>query len=856
MGKTHHGRVAKYCAIMLGAYLSSMTGRIPNEAILASAGSGKTYQLSNRIIRLLAAGATPSSIFALTFTRKAAGEFARRVFFKIADAAANDKAAFRLAEEIRPEDAQSLSRQDFSNLLAQTLHNLHQFNLSTFDAFFQQLARMVTVEIGLTRSFSLLDERLGESARDRALRSCFRRELAGSTAHQDFLAAFRNATWGYETGSLQGRLGDFITKALSLLHSFPEPEVWGNKAAVFGNAGCSWFPVPKKEEVASALAQLNAYAKSEMPSKSGQAILKFTQVVAAWHPGRPLADLEVSFFKNLLPKVRAGTQLVMTYHASVTTLPPNVGEAFRILARYIIGGSLAHCLRVAENSRVLLEKYDAAYDRLIRRAGWLTFEDFTYLLEKQRFDFSLRLDARTDHWLFDEFQDTSLKQWCIVEDNLDQVLTDESGKRSAFFVGDEKQALYGWRGGDFRLLRNLCARYVHCMDMRPLNNSWRSSPNVLELVNTVFGALRNSKEILPQSRLEQCWREWAEHKPAGEAQTRKGWSTWHVCPKHASRDEDAQTRLKCTLALLQKLLPLQHKLTFGLLTQDNTEAKIATRFLRGEGIRASTDSDASVCTDNPVALAFLALLGMAAHPGDTLSAGLVAMTPSMSRWVAGQHGAMHERLLAQVAAQGIEATLQTVMIELGDELPDDDFSVLRREQLLTVAYEFDATGSRDIDEFIRYARHSRHRDRSDSAGVQVMTIHKAKGLEFDVVFLPFLEGNRLDSARDEGYATSPAQAPTPWVIALPGKLICENTPVLDDHLRERQDNAVHERLCKLYVALTRARHAVHVITTWRKADSPSVNYHGLLARTLGIPEVCYSTSPVWQAGDPDWTSVL
>ncbi|MDR2845048.1 MAG: UvrD-helicase domain-containing protein [Puniceicoccales bacterium] len=75
-----------------------MNTRVDHEAILASAGSGKTYQLANRIVRLLASGADAGTILALTFTRKAAGEFARRTLVKLAAAAQSDATARSLAE--------------------------------------------------------------------------------------------------------------------------------------------------------------------------------------------------------------------------------------------------------------------------------------------------------------------------------------------------------------------------------------------------------------------------------------------------------------------------------------------------------------------------------------------------------------------------------------------------------------------------------------------------------------------------------------------------------------------------------------------------------------------------------------
>ena len=74
--------------------------RIPNTMIRASAGSGKTYQLTNRFIRLLLNGQAPERIIALTFTRKAAGEFFESILTKLAEAASEPEEAKRLAKGI------------------------------------------------------------------------------------------------------------------------------------------------------------------------------------------------------------------------------------------------------------------------------------------------------------------------------------------------------------------------------------------------------------------------------------------------------------------------------------------------------------------------------------------------------------------------------------------------------------------------------------------------------------------------------------------------------------------------------------------------------------------------------------
>ena len=99
--------------------------------ILASAGSGKTYALTNRYIRLLALGAKPERIAALTFTRKAAGEFFDEILKKLAGAAADEAIAKKLAAEIA---VPALRAADFLKLLRGMTEAMHRLNLGTRSA--------------------------------------------------------------------------------------------------------------------------------------------------------------------------------------------------------------------------------------------------------------------------------------------------------------------------------------------------------------------------------------------------------------------------------------------------------------------------------------------------------------------------------------------------------------------------------------------------------------------------------------------------------------------------------------------------------------------------------------------------
>jgi ATP-dependent helicase/nuclease subunit A len=102
--------------------------RIQNQMIRASAGTGKTYQLTNRFIRLLLCGLSPDRIIALTFTRKAAGEFFEGILTKLATAAVDPGQAKKLAREI---DLQTAKPEQFREALRQLMEAMGQLSLGT-----------------------------------------------------------------------------------------------------------------------------------------------------------------------------------------------------------------------------------------------------------------------------------------------------------------------------------------------------------------------------------------------------------------------------------------------------------------------------------------------------------------------------------------------------------------------------------------------------------------------------------------------------------------------------------------------------------------------------------------------------
>jgi len=823
--------------------------------ILASAGSGKTYALTNRFVRLLALGAQPERIVALTFTRKAAGEFFDEILNKLARAATDAGEAAGLAQDV---GQPGLGPADFLAMLRAVADVMHRLRLGTLDGFFARVARNFPLELGLAGEFEILQEHAARMERARVLRRMFGRggELAAS--QREFIEAFKRATFGADEKRLGEQLDRFIDEHQEIYLAAPDADRWGNAARIWPG-GSEWNGAAASREPA-AQALRAALDPAGMKDGARARWEAFFADLADWTPGAPMGPGLEYLFKNALAAWPALAEI--TVDRKKQALAPAAVTALRQLLRAIIGGELDRRLETTRGIHAVLHGYEAFYHDAVRRAGKLTFGDVQRLLEPggggarplsrdasdgSRLFIDFRLDAEIDHWLLDEFQDTSFGQWSVLKNLIDEAVQDPSGARSFFYVGDVKQAIFAWREGDPRLFREI---FDHYNRARPgtiaeehLVKSWRSGPPVIAAVNTVFGAAAALGELFPGEASAAWNREWRSHESA------KPQLGGHAALLHA---DDERGRFAVALQLVQEIAPVERGLTCALLVQRNETAARLADYLRHEGgVPALAESDLHVCTDHPAGAALLALVQAAAHPGDTLAHGHLAMTP-LGKLLAADGLAAPEaltrRVLGQIHTEGFERTMESWLRRLQARVPADDaFSRLRARQFTAAAGLFDATGSRDAAEFIPFMERHTVREADTAAVVSVMTVHKAKGLGFDVVILPDLEGTKLDSRR-EGLAVQKAgDRSVDWVLDLPGKLFYTRDPVLSDHVRAAEADACYENLSLLYVAMTRAKRAMYLVTE-PPGKSTSRNYPRLLARTLGDAAVPVQVGQMQLAG--------
>lgn len=499
--------------------------------------------------------------------------------------------------------------------------------------------------------------------------------------------------------------------------------------------------------------------------------------------------------------------------------------------------------------------------------------------------------------LIDEFQDTSPDQYAVfhtiyqtVSPSAPTPHTDEAAPtppRAWLLIGDPKQSIYSFRGAD--IYSFLAAKQATQGQHYALDTNFRSTHAIVAAVNHLFaqaearckeGAFRfrtEQHDPLPftpvQARgLEEC------------LQTSEGAVvpalTFCAPPADAQGDRPLLAQL-CAEQIAQWLnQPLRFQSTaqpdapeagrtlqpgdIAVLVHRQQDAALMQKALRQRGLDAVYLSDRQSVFDSPESLDLVHWLRAVAEPGDVALARAAFATPLMAQPIADLlHAADHEDALERQLdtlqslhaiwrRQGVLPMLHQTIHRLNlaqrwHALHDGRAerrmtNLLHLAELLQQASEQHEGMQGLIRHLVQQIHHARHsasdmdageqtlRLESDAQLIQIVTIHKSKGLEYPVVLLPFATHARAN--RGQGPTPVP---PAPHPPAEP-------SPPAPDPAEER----LREDLRLLYVALTRARHALWVGAPRHKLDARSALAHLIDSRSLRPKE----------RGESDWFTPL
>ncbi|MCZ6860259.1 MAG: double-strand break repair helicase AddA [Alphaproteobacteria bacterium] len=478
----------------------------------ASAGTGKTRVLTERVLRLLLGGTKAEHILCLTFTKAAAAEMASRLARALSRWAVIEDSA--LAETLsgltgQAPDADGLlaARQ----LFAQVLDAPGGVKIQTIHAFCQALLKRFPIEAQLAPHFTVLDERdaldLIDEAQHEVLAGAMPAEsgppgelaealasVTAEAAEQTFTKLMRELTT--ERGRLQRLIGDAggIKPLLGRIYRMlgVDPSQTRHRTLELACA---------EEAFEGEALQMAAEAMLE----GGKNDQKYGALIADWlaAPDRRIENFEryeSAFFtaKGDLRAKLIGKDSLATEPGSDAVLAREAERLARVRARL-------DSILVANSSAGLIQIGAAILQSYERRKSIGALLDYDDLILKTRELLSERtmaawvlykLDGGIDHILIDEAQDTNPDQWKVIKALTGEFFAGEGahpGPRTVFAVGDVKQSIFGFQGADpdaFAEMRDYFAKHVQDARQvwRPvdLEVSFRSTSAILGAVDAVF----------------------------------------------------------------------------------------------------------------------------------------------------------------------------------------------------------------------------------------------------------------------------------------------------------------------------------------------------------------------------------
>jgi ATP-dependent helicase/nuclease subunit A len=805
-----------------------------HRVIIASAGSGKTYRLVLWYLGLLRQGFSPETILATTFTRKAAGEILSRIFLRLAEAAGDEAKARQLAIDLNDN---RLTADDCREMLARLCKSIHRLSVSTIDSFLNRVAQSFRLELGVPAGVRIIDEQSASAATIRAMAID---ALLGNEPPEALLLLLRRLHHDAAKRSVSQAIDEIVSKLHGLYQQAQDRRLW-----------CQ-IDVPDEllveTEIVTAIDVLTQMGPSVPLTKAGKPVANWDKAWRKLLEAVMLRQWELAGENRLCIDVLAGAET--SYNNAEIT------DAWRAavlpLARHARAQQMQRVADQTSATYDLLERYDLHIDRLKREQCVMFFSDLSNLLARKLpalgddllTEVAYRLDARVSHLLLDEFQDTSIDQWTILKRLAEEITSYSDGSRRFFCVGDPKQSIYGWRGGCAELIEQLSEQLpLEDEHFEVLKVSYRSSQVVLDVVNDVFrklgdvpvlgGATTRDDSSTSSNATNELARAFADSYEDHVAAKKQlpGYVEMLSTPaaailtgtedpsEEARQEERNHYHAQQVAQRIEQIVRQCPDRTVGVLTSTNDFASKLIDLLRQRGLPASGEGGTAL-TDDPAINLILAALTLADHPGHSAAAFEVAQSPLAELLGLRSHrpddvALAATRIRRRLMDQGYGATISDWARALAPHC--DQRSVLRLTQLIEMADDYQPLVTLRPRHFVEHVR-ARTVEEPTPAAIRVMTVHRSKGLEFDIVVLPQLH-RILQVAPDVCVQRLNHTGPITGVFCGLNKDVIAHDSRLAEAYEESRNRELRDDVCSLYVAMTRAIHALHLFLPPAKAKA-------------------------------------
>ncbi len=458
--------------------------------VVAGAGSGKTFVLRNRILKLLLQGEPLSSIVAITFTEKAALEIKSRL----------ELAIWSVLREKQFEG---------ETLLPQALSALHEAKSTLQEAQIGTIHSFCTTVIGMDPELSpypFLGDVLSQGEQEELL----------SQVVNDLFLDLKN----------QKQIDEILVSGISYPALFSQIKRFVSSSQLLKKLSASYYD---PSALLSKISQLKDVWRKDTHGMVCQWLTPWCNALCSWldeeYARTKLNDTERAHFVELLQTVQAFLavedgdwvsslyevkNITEKYYSSAKIRsknnPRNYFKELRDFLEEISFSALSPSLDREEEgvrlSKQILSLSRSAYENYQQRKAVQGVVDFNDLvdgayemlvvpksgyLETRREELLLRLQKTFKHLLIDEFQDTDIYQWGMLRRIVGTLKSKDA--RSVFVVGDEKQAIYGFRGGDVRVFQEAMEEIKTVGEVQFLNDNYRALSQLVSFANSFFKKL-------------------------------------------------------------------------------------------------------------------------------------------------------------------------------------------------------------------------------------------------------------------------------------------------------------------------------------------------------------------------------
>ncbi|MEA1914364.1 MAG: RecB-like helicase [Campylobacterota bacterium] len=706
-------------------------------ALKASAGSGKTFALTVRYISLLLLKAHPTQILTLTFTNKAASEMSQRIFKTIQTLGEDQSYLNAIMEQSKLSKAEILHRKQ--DVLDQYINT--ELSIYTIDKFINKILREFSGYVKINDDFSIVSN-------DEELLLYKYLQSLNAQSFEDLIDfAF---TQEKKLSSIFGLFGQLHEK---------------NEHFDDVKFDVKLFEQCKKEILINAFLIKEHIQNCDTMSNTGLNAVNFNSVEELLLRGKTWLSKEslsaYSMFKKTKPDIlqepfdALKVDIVRFIHLKEQMI---LEKLFKVYNQYSVFRSRYN---INKNS---LEFNDITNMVHALLSGYID-KDFLYF----------RLDSRYNHLLIDEFQDTSILQYKILEPLIEELIGGSNEEfKTFFYVGDTKQSIYRFRGGNPKLFDYVYDHFETQIEMLNLDINYRSSQSVVHFVNSLFDPLSNY-----------------------EYQLQKAHSRVQGLVSVEIYDEEIQTVFTSLLEQIQKLLNQgANPNDITILTHTNEDILNIYHYLKGvfPTMKINTEMTSKLIFQKNVSAVIYAIKYLYFDEKIYLTHFNALVGNELETNID------QDKLLLQ-------QSLENIVLHLAQRFDLLDENVIKFLEivgsygtLIDFIYEIDNEDTPMVNQ--------------EKTGLQIMTIFKSKGLEFDtVILLDRLKGANHDKSSLLFEYTNLDLQHIYYKSTDRDKL----DAVYDNALRKEKELKYQDQLNILYVALTRAKHNMIILKKSEKS---------------------------------------